>query len=503
MVMRSKSQPPIEVSAPAAQVQARFDTSRHELSDATARRLRDACASVATDPVALVEASRDWWPIGLRWARAGMVPALPHAVVRPSSAAEVADVLRICNDDLVPVTAAGGRSGVCGGAVPVRGGIALDVRALSGIVSVDDASCLVEVRAGTVGIDLEETLRGEHALTVGHWPQSIELSTVGGWIACRAAGQYSTRYGKIEDIVAGVEVVLAGGRVVRTGSLAGAGPRAATGPDLTQLFVGSEGTLGVLTSALLRVHPQPRIDRRDAWTFRTFDDGLNAVRRTLRRGATPAVVRLYDAEESRRNFNHDAGNLLVALDEGDDRIVDAAMTVLTEECEAGERLDRRFVDHWYETRNDVSALANVVNMGVVVDTIEVAAPWRTLLSVYEEATDRLRAIEGTIVASAHQSHAYIDGACLYFTFAGMGPDPTDDAWAEAYYRSAWDAVMRATRNHGGSISHHHGIGLVRGAYVAEALGEGYAVLRSLKTALDPNGILNPGKLGLGGAESGW
>jgi len=415
---------------------------------------------------------------------------------------EVAAILRVCNEDLVPVTAAGGRSGVCGGAVPLRGGVALDLRGLNGIVGVDDESCLVDVRTGTFGVDVETTLHTDHAMTLGHWPQSIELSTVGGWIACRAAGQYSTRYGKIEDIVAGLEVVLADGRVLHTGSLAGAGPRAATGPDLTQLFVGSEGTLGVVTQARLRAHPQPGTERREAWTFGTFADGLDAVRRTLRRGATPAVLRLYDVEESRRNFNHDAGNLLIALDEGDERIVSAAMTVLADECRAGEHLGAQFVDHWYDTRNDVSALANAVSMGVVVDTIEVAAPWSRVHSLYAEATSQLRAIDGMIVASAHQSHAYLDGACLYFTFAGMGPDPADDAWAESFYRSAWDAVMHVTRAHGGSISHHHGIGLVRGAYLPDALGEGYTVLRTLKDALDPNGILNPGKLGLAGG-SAW
>lgn len=503
--MGVRTEPPIDISVPAEQVRARLAAPRAELSGDAMRRLREACGSVATDAAALVEASRDWWPLSLRWARRGLVPALPHAVARPRSTTEVAGVLRVCNDERVPVTVSGGRSGVCGGAVPVHGGVALDLLDLQGIASVDDASCLVEVGAGTLGLELEDELRRDHALTLGHWPQSVSLSTVGGWLACRAAGQYSTRYGKIEDIVAGVEAILADGRVVRSGSLAGQGPRAAMGPDLTQVFVGSEGTLAVVTSAQLRAHPQPTGERRAAWAFPAFREGLDAVRRTLRRGATPAVLRLYDPDESRRNFGCEDGSLLIALDEGDESIVATSMDVLADECTAAERLDASHVDHWYATRNDVSLLGAVINAGVVVDTIEVAAAWTHLPSLYEDAIDALRRIDGILAASAHQSHAYPDGACLYFTFAGAGPDPDDDAWAESFYRSAWEAVMRATRAHRGSISHHHGIGLLRAAWLPDALGDGYHVLRALKAALDPHGILNPGKLGLPSTfgDTGW
>ena len=154
--------------------------------------------------------------------------------------------------------------------------------------------------------------------TLGHWPQSMDLSTVGGWLACRGAGQYSTRYGKIEDMVIGLEVVLADGRIVHT---EGHGPRAATGPNLTQLFVGSEGTLGVITEARLRIHPLPPAQERRAFGFTTFAAGLEACRRILRRGATPAVLRLYDQTESARNFEQPDTNVLVVLDEADPAIL--------------------------------------------------------------------------------------------------------------------------------------------------------------------------------------
>ena len=489
-----RSPPPVPVAAAPADVRERWLAER-PLTDAQLQRLAAACTDVTTDAAALVDSATDWWPLALRWARRGEVPARPGAVARPASIDEVSAVLRVCNAERIAVTVAGGRSGVCGGAVPLRGGVALEVGGLDGITGVDDVSLLVNALAGTRGADLEATLRRDYGLTLGHWPQSIELSSVGGWVGCRAAGQYSTRYGKIEDIVAGLEVVLADGAIVRTGSLAAAGPRSATGPDLTQLFVGSEGTLGVVTRARLRAHPLPPVERRAAWEFATFGDGVDAIRRTLRRGATPAAVRLYDAEEARRNLNHD-GVLFIALDEGDGAIVDAAMGVLTDECAGATPLSTEPVEHWLQTRNDVSALGRVVEMGVVVDTIEVAASWSQLPGLYEYAVQALRALEGTLAASAHLSHAYLDGGCLYFTFAGIGSDPDDDAWAEAYYHAAWDAVMRVTLEHRGSISHHHGVGLVRSPYVERALGEGFGVLRSVKAALDPNGILNPGKLGL-------
>jgi FAD/FMN-containing dehydrogenase len=260
-------------------------------------------------------------------------------------------VLADCERTDVPVTTAGGRSGVCGASVPIFGGVVLDVTALTGIVAIDDESLLLTVRAGTFGHDLEDELRAR-GYTLGHWPQSIALSTVGGWLACRGAGQYSTRYGKIEDMVVGIEVVLADGRVVRTGGT----PRAAIGPDITQLFVGSEGTLGVITEATLRIHPRPAAERRAAFGFETFVAGLDACRRILRRGATPAVLRLYDGAESARSYATDGSIcVLLVLDEGDDAIIDAVMTIVDEECTEATGLDvarRRWIDH----RNDVSAL---------------------------------------------------------------------------------------------------------------------------------------------------
>ena len=502
-------------------------------------------AEVLTDEASRVDAGRDWWPLGIAWAFRGQVPARAAAVVRPSSTDQVARILASCSSAGIPVTPMAGRSGVCGGAVPLFGGIALDLTGLTGPVIVDETSLIADVPAGMFGPDLESELRSRGTgYTLGHWPQSMELSTVGGWLACRGAGQLSTRYGKIEDMVMGLEVVLADGRVVRT---EGRGPRAATGPNLTQLFLGCEGTLGVITKARLRLHPRPPATDRRAFGFPSFAAGLDACRRILRRGATPAVLRLYDEVESERNFGLAGACALVVLDEADPGLLAATLAVVDEECDpadpsdpgregapggerAAERLGDDLVDHWLAQRNDVSALVPLWRAGVVVDTVEVSGRWAVLDRLADHVLAGLRAIPGTVVASVHESHAYPEGACLYFTFAGRDPEepgpipvpgsagapralpearpsgaPGSLAWQEAYYRLAWDTVMAVAERHGAAISHHHGIGLNRARFMTGSLGGELDVLGALKRALDPAGILNPGKLGLptGLGEAPW
>jgi alkyldihydroxyacetonephosphate synthase len=505
---------PAPVEGGAENASERLGTGPAAVPESVLDRVRQTGAAVEVGIAERTEAGRDWWPISIGWAAHGMVPARPAAVVRPTTAAQVAAVLRSCADGPVPVTPIAGGSGVCGGAVPIFGGVALDCTGLEGDVVVDERSLVAEVPAGTNGRQLEDRLRATGSgYTLGHWPQSIDLSTVGGWIACRSAGQYSTRYGKIEDMVAGLEVALADGRVVRTG---GKAPRAATGPSLTQLFTGSEGVLGVVTKAWLRVHPLPPAEGRRAYGFEAFADALEACRRVLRRGATPAVLRLYDRTESQRSFDLGERCVLVVLDEADAGLLRATLEVVDEECAGAARLDDDLVAHWIATRNDVSLLGPLWRAGIVVDTAEVAGRWSVLEPLADGVLGALLALRGTIAASVHLSHAYPDGACLYFTFAGrsgegpgsgapaaQGPQPAaggveggEMGWEERYYRQAWDALMTVVTGHGAAISHHHGIGLNRARFLRASLGEAYEILVALKRALDPAGILNPGKLGL-------
>jgi alkyldihydroxyacetonephosphate synthase len=479
----TRATPPIELDGSAARWVGAVDVPAEVVT-----ALREV-GEVVDDEASVADCSRDWWPLALHWALEGQVPARAAAVVRPTTTRAVAEVVRICADAQVPLTVAGGRSGVCGASVPIHGGVVADLTGLAGIGEVDAVSGLVEVLAGTFGPDLETELQLRHGLSVGHFPQSFDLATVGGWVACRGAGQYSTRYGKIEDLVAGLEVVLADGTTVRTGGA----PAAAVGPDLTQLFVGSEGTLGVITRVWLRAHPLPETERRAAYWFGAFADGIEACRTMVRRGATPAVLRLYDEIESARSHGGDGTrSVLLVLDEGDPAIVDATMAVVGDSCAGAEAGSEDLVAGWLEHRNDTSALQALTRKGFVVDTIEIAAPWARLPELFEVVRAALLGVPHALVASCHLSHSYPDGACLYFTFAAAPPREE----VESTYIALWDAGQRMVLAHGGNLSHHHGVGINRARFVGEALGPARRVLAAVKAALDPLGILNPGKLGL-------
>jgi alkyldihydroxyacetonephosphate synthase len=477
--------PPIELNGHADHLPG----SGVELPDGFVERIGAIC-HIATDPAATAEASRDWWPVALHWSLAGEVPRRAGVVAHPTTTEQVAAIVTAANDARVPVTAAGGRSGVCGASVPVFGGVVLDLTGMDRLMSVDEESGVVEVESGMFGPDLERALNTHHGLTVGHFPQSFDIATVGGWVACRGAGQYSTRYGKIEHMVVGLEVVLADGRVIRTGGA----PAAAVGPDLDQVFIGSEGTLGVITRVWLRTHPVAPAVRRAAYHFTTLASGFEACRQVIRRGATPAVLRLYDAVESARGRGGDGSDCtLLVLDEGDDRIADATMEIVDEVCAAaGTPGDEQLVRDWMAHRNDTSALQGLTHKGFAVDTMEIAAPWSKLIDVHDAATGAIMGVPHALAASCHLSHSYLDGACLYFSFAAR--PPADEI--ETTYRAMWDAGQRAVLAAGGNLSHHHGVGLNRARFVAEALGPAFDVLVALKQALDPAGILNPGKLGL-------
>ena len=480
---------PIELTGTASRLAGGFEPLPHDLRTRLDELAATGGCTVRDEPDTTAEASRDWWPLALHWSLAGQVPRRAAAVVRPTTVDAVAEVVVACNEARVPLTAAGGRSGVCGASVPVFGGVVLDLTGLDRVRDVDAVAGIVEDDAGVFGPDLERIV-GDHGLTIGHFPQSFDLATVGGWVACRGAGQYSTRYGKIEAMVVGLEVVLADGRVVRTGGA----PAAAVGPDLNQLFVGSEGTLGVITRVWLRAHQTPPAHRRATYWFDSLTDGFEACRRILRAGSTPAVLRLYDGIESERGHGGDGdGCVLLVFDEGDDRIVDAAMAVVDDTASSlGVPGDPELVDAWLQHRNDTSALQGLIRKGFVVDTMEIAAPWSRLDAVHAAATTALLAVPHTRAASCHLSHSYPDGACLYFTFAAT--PPADEV--ESTYVALWDAGQRAVLAAGGNLSHHHGIGINRARFVAEALGPAHQVVIDLKRTLDPNGILNPGKLGI-------
>jgi alkyldihydroxyacetonephosphate synthase len=422
----------------------------------------------------------------------GAPRALPQAVLEPATTEEVARSLALCRALRVPVVPIGGGSGVCGAIEPSDACVALSTRKLAGLRRVDAVDLLAVFGAGTMG-DRAEALLTPHGFTLGHWPQSIALSTVGGWVATRASGQYSTAYGSIEDLVLALEVVLPDGTVLRTRET----PRAAAGPDLRQLFLGSEGTLGVVTEVTFSVRARPEASRGQAFHFDGFRAGLEPVRRALRAGFAMPVARLYDARESRRNFRDFVPRdraLLLLLHEGPAAAVGAESDAVSRLCReaGGVGTDAAVVDHWLAHRNKVASFRSFLEQGVVVDTVEVAATWSRIGPLYDGVVAALSRVPGVLAATAHSSHSYRSGTCLYFSFAAKPDDPRQ---LRDTYAACWRAVMEATLAAGGGIAHHHGVGRVRRPWLAEEIGAaGVGVLRAVKHALDPDGLLNPGNL---------
>lgn len=459
---------------------------------AVEERLRAIADEVIVDPVEVIRDTRDWWA-GTMIAETAGRPATPSAVlVRVSTTEQVQHVMRLASAANIPVTVSAGRSNVTGAALPVHGGIVLDVCGLNRFLDFDPVSQIVEVEAGVFGDLFEEKIQSEYGMTLGHWPSSFALSTVGGWVACRGAGQLSTRYGKIEDMVYGLDFVRADGELVTVGN----GTRAAAGPDLLQLMIGSEGTLGVITTIRFKLHRLPEYGRAIAFGFATFAEGLEACRGILQRGANPAVLRLYDELESRIQFDLTDTNVLLIADEGEPELVDAGLAVSRRICaEAGTELDGPAIfERWLDTRylTGKSAEGFTRGPGFVSDTLEMSGRWRDLPAIHSELLSAIAAVPGTLAGSVHESHAYVDGACLYFSLRG---DVEFDQRAH-WYRAVLDAANGVLLRHGATLSHHHGVGVVRAPYLHDSLGAGFGVLLELKRALDPKNILNPGKLGL-------
>ena len=509
--------------------------------------------------------ARDMWPRLLLAYREGVIDVpRPHVVVWPEHVREIVSIVKLARELGIPIVPYGGGSGVCGGAVPLHGGITIDTKRMQALRSVHSDELICDVEAGLNGERFERELE-RRGYTFGHFPSSIYCSTVGGWLATRAAGQLSTKYGKVEDRVAGLTVVTGRGDVIETD-----GPnRALRGPNWTQLLLGSEGTLGLITSARLRVSPAPQLKVFRGFEVDDVETGLAAIRRVLQKGLRPAVVRLYDemdtlmnslghkdaeaAHEVRGpvppvttgalpawpesspptddgmierllNFARGKGSRKIAMNAalGKSHLVNRLFGTVAEkiarrgcrmiiglegsrirtEVEAaltfheletagardkGEDPGWAWVKHRYAVSYRMSPM---FRDGAFVDTMEVASSWDRLTDLYHSVRT---AIGQHAVVMAHFSHAYADGCSIYFTFAGTAPDA---ASAERLYDMIWRDGLEATTRVGGTISHHHGVGILKAPYMAGEHREAMAIFEAAKSSLDPDGIFNPGKMGL-------
>jgi len=438
--------------------------------------------------------SRDFWPIALRWMLERKVPALPDCVVWPENTKQISDILKLANEESIPVVPFGEASGVLGGMIPVKGGILVDLKRMNKILKINDKDLTVTAQPGLNLMELERLLNKE-GYTMGHSPQSIYCSSLGGNLATRAAGQFSTKYGKIDDMLISLEAVLPQGEVIRSKTV----PKSSTGPRIDKMMLGSEGTLGIITEATLKIWPYPEKKELLSYAFEGMESGLECIRKILRRGIFPAVIRLYDEKETAFRF-YQTGKakdkcLLVLVLQGDKELVELETKVSQDVCRKHEGIEcgEGPVIHWFETRFNVKEASDFAPREIIFDTIEVSVTWDKSIELYNSMISAMENVNGVIVAFAHASHFYPQGVCFYFIFGGT---PVKGAEPNEFYTSVWDAAMRSCLDAGGSISHHHGIGLMRARWLGEELGPSFEILKKIKKSLDPKNIMNPGKMGL-------
>jgi alkyldihydroxyacetonephosphate synthase len=457
-------------------------------------RLRGALGEdvVSTDPAVLADRRRDYWVLSQLDDLQGRGAPQPACVVRPKTLADVVAVVNACRETKTPLVPFGLGSGVCGGVLVDAGAVVLDLSSMSAVRSVAPTNLLASFDAGVRGSDAEAFL-AKQGLTLGHYPQSIGVSTVGGWIATRAAGQFSTGYGNVEDIVFSLEAVLPNGDVIETRGT----PRASAGPDLRHVLLGSEGTLGVVTGVTFSIRRAPEHRVSAAFHFPTLEAGFDVQREILQRGWSPVVLRQYDSVEAQRMFSSFArgeDSLLLAVHEGPAAKVEAETRAVRDIAVAGGAVpgDAHATDHWLAERNHLPSFRQFLENGVMVDTIEIAATWDRIGGIYRAAVASLKSVPGILTASAHSSHVYRSGLNLYFTFA---VHPEAAAGMRDSYLDCWRLVLKATVDGGGGIAHHHGIGRIRREWLASEIGDvGVSALRAVKRALDPVGFMNPGAL---------
>jgi alkyldihydroxyacetonephosphate synthase len=430
--------------------------------------------------------------------RAGDAADAPDLVVEPADHDEVQVVVRWCADHRVALVPFGGGTSVVGGLVARRDGyagvVALDLRRLDRLVAVDQVSRTAVLQAGVRGPRAEELL-AEHGLTLGHFPQSFEYATVGGFAATRSSGQASAGYGRFDALVVGLKAATPVGTIVL-----GSAPASAAGPDLRQLLLGSEGAFGVITEVTVRVRPVPEARVYEGWRLCSFADGLAAARALVQAGLAPTMLRLSDESETSLNLADPAnvgagagGVLLVVGQEGEAALVEGRRSLVAQRLTAAGATgpDEAAGWSWLEGRFRAPYLRDsLLDAGVLVETLETAAFWSALPGVYDAVRTALAGtLEGALVL-CHVSHVYETGASLYFTVAARQVGDGLAQWAAAK-RAASEAIRAA----GATITHHHAVGRDHRPWLAGEIGPvGVEMLRAVKARVDPSGVMNPGIL---------
>jgi alkyldihydroxyacetonephosphate synthase len=441
--------------------------------------------------------SRDVWLLPTKKAQRGEFPYSPEIIVWPGNTHEVSVVVRLASQHGMSVIPYGGGSGCVGGILALRESVMIDLKRMDQVSSLDETTLSVTVGAGIIVQDLEDwlNLRG---YTLGHFPQSMHSASIGGCVAHNGIGTFSTKYGKFDDMVLGMEVVLPDGEVLSTMPV----PKCSTGPSLNQLFLGSEGTLGIATQVTLKIHRRPECRLFRSCAVSDMRTGLDLIRQLIQHDLRPAVVRLYDEAESARKFQslNLAGDLclLNLCFEGYRDVVRAEVEIGEGICGAGgaKYLGTEIGQEWYDRKRfDVSAFVSwLQEPRNICDTLEVSATWDKLADVYYEVRDAMQRLGCKVMG--HCSHVYPQGGNLYMIFFARAKGDGDRELEELYH-TILDETFKVCGRLRAAISHHHGIGIAKGEWMPIQHGvAGMSVLRAIKKGLDPGNIMNPGKLGL-------
>lgn len=452
--------------------------------------------------------------------RNGVVRRAPDAILFPDSHGQVEEIVGLASRRNVCLIPFGGGTNIVGGANPEPGEtrpiLTLSLRNMNSLLSIDPESRTAVIQAGSLGPKLESDL-GRQGHSLGHFPDSFEYSTLGGWLATRSAGMQSNVYGKIEDMVVSLKMVTPSGVIV-TKTV----PTSSVGPDLNRIAVGSEGILGVITEATMRIHKSPAVKDYRGFLFRSFEDGVRGIQECLERGFDPSMIRLQDSGESELAFNmkapkhglegwvenkvkiwlrsrgYTAPCILIVGFEGDEASISngrsSALRIFKKH--GGFALGQSVGTTWSADKFNIPYLRDyIMDYGCMADVAETSTLWSNVLPLYfgtvEAVKARFRQDDGKGYIGCHISHTYKTGACLYFTFAARQPKGKE---LEHYYDYKWlitDTILRL----GGTLSHHHAVGVEHRAWVGREISPtGLQALRALKSSLDPNHVLNPGKL---------
>lgn len=467
-----------------------FDMILSELEDAVGR---ENCSERTVDKITH---SVDYFWLSRMWADRGLRMPEADVVVSPKNAKEVSNVLKIANYYKMPVTTWGGGGGTQGGALPVCGGIVLDTKRMNEITDFNEKSMYIECGTGSIYKHIEWAAN-ERGYATMHYPSSLTCSTVGGFLAHRGIGVVSTKYGKIDDMVLQMEVVLPNGDIINTSPA----PKHAAGPDLNQIFIGSEGTLGIMTKAQIRIYDQPETRRFRGFLFKNMSDAFSASREILQK-FKPSVMRLYNEAETATLIKkivgvEKPGAFMNIAIEGVEALVDVEEKIMLDTFQKyhAEDLGSEYGEKWWKEKITFFYPGHMMDLPQMFGTMDTIAPYDKIEKIYWAMKEAVETNYPQAKFIAHFSHWYEWGCMIYDRFIVDNP-PKDPHEALRLHNAIWSLGVRTAIANGGVVNDHHGVGIKLGRLMKEQYGPAMQVFEGLKKQLDPNGIMNPYKLGL-------